>query len=265
MPDNVIINEDDEVQKLIKKLETHYNKRVIAIVYNPEIKEGIKEGDDELFEFCKENILNKNNIQNCIVILSGFGGDLKTALICSSILRNNLKYYCCFVPSCVGSSLLYFVLQSNKLIVSKNSILTQIDPIIEYNKKPLRAIKNLSSLNNEIRRKSHEAFNYNLEILRKVLKKKKILDKKCFSKRNNISTKKLNQIIDLFMGKEYHESGLTIGELIKLKINLIIENEDQIKTANTIISKCREELSSMKEEGHNRFVIQYSGGGYYFP
>ncbi|MFA5174208.1 MAG: hypothetical protein WC438_03430 [Candidatus Pacearchaeota archaeon] len=262
MSEKILLTENEEIQKLIEQLEAHFNKEVIFLIYDPRDEEGIKLQDEIFFEFIIERILKSNNLKECVLVLNGFGGDFKTALLCSSMLRNYLNYYICFIPSVIGSSLSYFVLQSNKLIIGKKSILTQIDPLIDHKGEQLRAIKNLSSLDDEIRKKSHEAFNYNLLILRKILKKKRILDKKCFSRRNSINSWELNRIIELFMGKQQHESGLTIEELKKLKINLVIESEEIVAIANKIINKCREELFHMDE--YHRFMIQCSEGGYYF-
>ena len=151
--ENILVKETKGTINLIKELEEYYKKNVVAIVYNPYIEYGIKDGDDLFFEFFMERFFKKKAIKHSVIILSGFGGDLKASVLCSSILKENLDYYCCFVPSVICSSLCYFVLQSNKLIMGKNSILTQIDPLIEYEEQNLIVIKNLRYPDNNLRKK----------------------------------------------------------------------------------------------------------------
>lgn len=260
--EDILKKEDQALKNSLEFLESYFKKKVIAIVYNPDLDQGIRPKDEILFEFFKERVVKQENLRDCIVILNGFGGDLKTALLCSCILRNSFKYYCCFVPSVIGSSLCYFALQANKLIIGKNSILTQIDPLIEHKGEQLRAIENLTNIDAEKRKKSSRVIGFNTNVLKKILKKGKILSKECFSKRDELNLWELGRIIDLFMGKETHWSGLSITDLTDLKINLFVEKDQIVSVANKVVSECRKELRGMK--GYNRFVIQCSGGGYYF-
>jgi hypothetical protein len=199
--------------EILSKLEEIFRKPVFVMVYNPFNEKGIAENDEIYIKWFIENIIKKKNIRDCAIILNGFGGDLKTALLSSQILRENLNYYSCFVPSVIGSSLIYFALQSNKLVLGEKSILTQIDPIFEHKGETLRAIKNISNIDSEIRTKSQKIINYNMEILKKILKKGKLLDKKCFSKLDEINQDELERIVHLFMGKKFHESGLRINDV----------------------------------------------------
>ncbi len=255
------VGDSSEIEVLIK-LEEHFRKPVFVFIYNPLNEKGIAEKDELYIRWFIENVIRKKNIRDCTIILNGFGGDLKTALLSSQILRDNLNYYACFVPSVIGSSLVYFALQSNKLILGEKSILTQIDPIFEYKGETLRAIKNLSNLDVEIRTRSQKIINYNMEILKRILKRGKLLDKGCFSKENEINNDELERIVHLFMGKKFHESGLKVNDLSRLKINKRIENEDIIKITNELIRKCRDELFSMSD--YNRLVILTNEGGYFF-
>ncbi|MDD5015371.1 MAG: hypothetical protein PHW73_09815 [Atribacterota bacterium] len=246
----------------ILKLEEYFGKRVFVLIYNPLNEKGIDINDETYIEWFLERVIKPEKIRDCVIILNGFGGDFKTAILSSSLLRENLNYYSCLVPSVIGSSLCYFVLQSNKLLVGEKSILTQIDPLFEHNGELLRAIKNLSSIDGEIRKKAHKVFDYNIEMLKNILKKGGLLSKECFSKNNEIHFGELGKIIDLFMGKIFHESGININELKKLKIRLKIENEEIINLANEIIGDCRNEL--FEEEDYNRFIIHSREGGYFF-
>src|SRR3989344_263871 len=245
------MEEDYQEAEILSKLEDFFRKPVFVVVYNPHNERGIAENDERYIKWFIESVIKKRNIRDCTIILNGFGGDLKTAVLSSQILRENLNYYSCFVPSVIGSSLIYLALQANKLILGEKSILTQIDPIFEYKGETLRAIKNLSNIDAEIRSKSQKIINYNMEILKKILKKGKLIDKKCFSKQNEINQSELERIIHLFMGKEFHESGLKINDLKNLKINIRIEDKEIVKLANELIKKCREELFEMSD--HNRW------------
>lgn len=250
-------------EEMIIQLEEYFGKRVFAIVYNPIREEGIKTNDETYIAYFIEKVIKKENIRDCVIILNGFGGDFRTSLLCSSLLRKNLNYYSCLIPSVVGSSLCYFVLQSNKLILGKNSKITQIDPLIEHEGEQLRAIKNLTHPDGEIRKKAHRVLSYNIEILKKILKKEGILNSSCFSNENEINIYELKRIIDVFMGKEFHESGLKFEELKKLKINLKMEDEEIIKISKEIVHLCRKELFE-EEEGYDRLIIHTKNGSYFF-
>src|SRR3989339_583075 len=108
---------EDDVVKLLFELEGYFKKRVFVIQYNPIIEKGIDLNDEVYIEYFIQEILKKENVRHCVIIFNGFGGDLRTAILCSSLLRKNLDYYSCFVPSVIGSSLCYFALQANQLIV----------------------------------------------------------------------------------------------------------------------------------------------------
>ena len=115
--------------ELIRELEGILGKRVFAIVYNPAIEDGIKEGDEKYFEDFIENVIKKKKLKNVIFIFSGFGGNLRTAILCSQIIRNHLNKYSILIPTIACSSICYFILQSNHLFLGKKSILTQIDSL----------------------------------------------------------------------------------------------------------------------------------------
>lgn len=258
----VKLEEDSGRILLVKKLKEHFRKEIFVLTYNRFIEEGIKEGDEQYFMFFIEQVIKKRNIRDCVLIINGFGGNLKTALICSNLFRQNLNYYSCFVPSVIGSSLCYFALQSNNLLIGEQSIITQIDPLIEHDGEQLRAIKNLSHIDGDIRAKSHKAINYNIEIIKDTLKKGRLLNKKCFSGKNEIISSELSKIVKTFMGKDSHDSVLKIDELKKLSINFRIEDQGVVVLAKDLVKSCVEELLEMDD--FNRFVIQTDSGGYFF-
>ena len=69
-------------EELIGELENKFEKKVIAIVYN-NIETGIQEGDEFCVSSALEREIKKQGIKNCVVLLSGSGGDFKTALLIS--------------------------------------------------------------------------------------------------------------------------------------------------------------------------------------
>jgi len=118
--------------ELVIELEKLFGKRIFAIVFNPAYEQGISEGDEISFQYFLEEIIKKENIKDCIIILSGFGGNLRTGILCSQLLRENISRYSILVPSVACSSISYFLLQCDKILLGKRSIITQIDPIFNY-------------------------------------------------------------------------------------------------------------------------------------
>ena len=248
------MGEDESRTALVRKLENFFGKKVILIVYNPEFEGGVVPGDERFIGWVIDKERKNEPINNCILILSGSGGDFKTALHSSYILRNWLSYYACFVPSVAGSALCYLILHSNKLLMGKNSLLTQIDPLFEHKGLFYRAIKNLDNENEEIKNKSHDIFNHVTGQLQKLLSHKNSLVGFRDFKPGDMSP-----IIYLFMGKEDHESGVRYAELSKLNLNIDLVQDEIVNDANYLIALCRRELS----EENSRLVIHTKEGGYF--
>lgn len=243
----------DPAEELTTKLEKIFGKRVISIMYNPEKKEGVQEGD----EICIVSALEKEDsfekLGRCVVVLNGSGGDFKTALLISYLLRKKISYYTCFVPTVAGSSLCYLILHSNKLMFGQNSLLTQIDPIFEHEGESYRAIKRLDDQNKEIRDKAHDVFNYVFGQLNRLLSHKySLLNLK------KVELGDLSPIIYMFMGKDYHEDGVRYEELKKLNINLELVSEDTIQIGKKLINECRNKLF----EEDKRLIVQTKHGSY---
>lgn len=154
---------------LVQELEKELGKRVFAIVYNPSYEEGIKEGDQKYIYDFLENVIKKNHIEECVFIFSGFGGNLKTAILCSEMIRRGLKKYSIFIPTVACSSVCYFVLQADQLLIGNKSILTQIDPMFSYDGDNLRAIKHLNDSDPRIYHFSHAIYNPVFENIRRII------------------------------------------------------------------------------------------------
>jgi len=238
--------------ELIRELEEFFGKRVFAIVYNPGNEEGIKNGDERYFEGFIEKVIKKEDIKECIFILSGFGGNLRAAILCSEIIRKNLDKYSIIIPTVACSSICYFVLQSDYLLLGKKSILTQIDPIFNYDGEDLRAIKHLNDLDPRINELSHAYYNPVFENLKRVIQTRPNVFNKSVSKRVAKKTDYLIKIVDYWMGEDFHESGLNIKNLNELKVNYSILSEEIIEKAKILVRECLEELFNEKQ----RFMIQ---------
>lgn len=251
----------------VKELEDYFGKRVFALIYNPLIEEGISEDDEFYFRDFIIRMIKRQNLKNCIILLNGFGGNLRTAIACSQLLRDNLEYYECFVPSSVSSSISYFILQSDRLLIGEKSIITQIDPIFEDDNGERRAIENLANEDKEISRLSRSFFSPVIENLKRVIKTPPNVFETEVVKQSQKSVKSLKKVIDFWMGKKFHESRLDLQKISTLKIKHKIVPPEIIQKAIELIKDCREELI----DENARFVIQtsyiheekYLGGFFY--
>ncbi len=248
-----MLNMEDQNMMLCRKLEELTGRRTIAIIYNPEYEEGIMEGDENFLMCAIQQETKFQKLNNCNVILSGSGGDFRTALLMSYLLRNKLAYYSCFVPSVAGSSMCYLILHANKLIMGKESLLTQIDPIFEHDGESYRALKQLSSPIKELSNKAHDIWQFVYGQLEKLLSHKHSL---LGSRKVNLGD--LSPLIYLFMGKECHEDGVRYQEISRLNLNLDLAPEDQILLGKKLVSGCWDKAS---EEG-KRLIIQTKHGSY---
>src|SRR3989344_3766367 len=105
--------------KLILELEDYFKKPVFLLLYNYLDESGksfIESGDEFYFRQFREDVI-KNRLPDCVLILNGPGGNTKTAIACSQIIRDSVLRYDSFVPTVAGSSLCYFILKSNKLLL----------------------------------------------------------------------------------------------------------------------------------------------------
>lgn len=241
--------------ELIKKLEEHFRKPVFLITYNYSTNPPngfIEPGDEFYFRQFRDDVLK--GITDCVFILNGPGGNIKTAIACSQFLRDALIRYDCFVPTVVGSSLCYFVLQSDRLLVGEGSLLTQIDPLFNYNGKELRAIEHFNSSNPEIKRLAGDVHNSTLENMKRILKNRPHV----FKKEVSIASKKryqyIEKVVQFWMKKSDHDKPLTIEEMEKMKIELKCVPEEVVNTAKELIKLCQDELVNEDK----RFVIQTS-------
>lgn len=256
--------------ELTAELEIYFGKPVFLITYNyssnPPI--GFIEPDDEFyFRQFRDDVLTKKSIHDCVLILNGPGGNIKTAIACSQFLRDALLRYDSFVPTVVGSSLCYFVLQSNRLFLGDKTKITQIDPLFNYEGVELRAIEHLNNPNQEIRKLAHEIHSKTFENIKRILKDKSNVFKKEVSVESQQRVGYAEKVVKFWMKKSKHGTPLPIEELKKLKVNFKYVPTDIIDKAKHLINECQKELV----EEDKRFVIQTSNiedkkyfGGYFY-
>lgn len=256
--------------ELLKELEDLFGQRVFLITYNyssnPPIG-FIEPGDELYFRQFREDVLKGGGISQCVFILNGPGGNIKTAIACSQILRDALLRYDCFVPTVVGSSLCYFILQSDRLFIGNKSKITQIDPLFNYEGVDMRAIEHLNDPNLEIRRLAHDIHNSTLENLRRALKTVPHVFEKDVSIQSQKRVGYMEKMVNLWMQKSSHDKQLTIEDLKNLRVKFRQIQEDIIEKGKILIQECQKELV----EENKRFVIQTSKiedekylGGYFY-
>ncbi|MCX6749130.1 MAG: hypothetical protein NTW17_00080 [Candidatus Pacearchaeota archaeon] len=255
--------------KLILELEEHFGKPVFLLVYNyldTSGKSFIESGDEFYFRQFRENVIG-SKLLDCVLILNGPGGNTKTAIACSQIIRDSVLRYDSFVPTVAGSSLCYFILKSNKLLLGEKSLITQIDTLFNYEGKELRAIEHLNDPNKEIKKLAHDAHNPALENLKEILKNKPHVFEDDVSQQSKSRYTFLEKLIDIWMKKTEHDKPLTLNDIKSLKIRYKLEPEEIINKTKILITECLNEL--IKE--NKRFVIQTSKieddkylGGYFF-
>jgi len=256
--------------ELIAELETYFKKPVFLITYNyssnPPIG-FIEPGDEYYFRQFRDDVLKKDSIHDCVFILNGPGGNIKTAILCSQLLRDALLRYDCFVPTVAGSSLCYFTLQSDRILLGDKTKLTQIDPLFNYEGVELRAIKHFSNTNQEIRKLAHDIHSKTFENIKRILKNKPHVFKNEVFVESQQRVGYAEKMVKLWMQKDDHGMSLTIKELEKLKVKFRQIDNDIIDKVKHLMKECQKELV----EENKRFVIQTSNiedekyfGGYFY-
>jgi len=253
---------------LIKELEEYFRKPVFLITYNYSSdppKGFIESGDEIHFRQFRDEVLK--GISDCVFILNGPGGNIKTAIACSQFLRDALLRYDCFVPTVVGSSLCYFVLQSDRLLVGEESLLTQIDPLFNYQGEELRAIEHLKNPNSEIRSLAEDVHNSTLENMRRILRETPHVFEKEVSIESQQRYNYLEKVVQFWMKKSEHSKPLIVKDFKKMKIKFGNVPQEIVDKAKELIRLCQKELV----EEDKRFVIQTSKieedryfGGYFY-
>ncbi|MDP3026564.1 MAG: hypothetical protein Q8N63_02560 [Nanoarchaeota archaeon] len=252
--------------RIVLELEKIFNKPVFALIFHPGDEDGIKAGDEKYFHHFL-NEINKNSLPlDSVWIISGRGGNLKAAIMCSELLRKSLKRYETFVPTVAGSALCYFILQSDKLLIGQKAKITQRDPMFEYDGEDLRAIKNIGNSDPRKATLAQEIFLPVFENVKRLIITPPNVFKEEIQKVSKNKTRYLVRLVDVWMGKDLHESGLTFQDMNQLGVKYKIEDEEIVEKSKSLIKECLKEL----EIEDQRFVIQTSKieegyfGGYFY-
>jgi hypothetical protein len=186
--------------------------------------------------------------------------------MCSELLRRYLRRYETFVPTVSASALCYFILQSDLLLIGNKSRVTQMDPMFYYEGEDLRALKHISSEDPAKRVLAKAMWNPVFENVKRLIVTSPNVFRQDIRKMSKTKTNYHIKLVDKWMGKELHESGLTLNDLNQLGVNYKVVDQETINKAKTLISECLKEL----EEEDQRFVIQTSKieegclGGYFY-
>jgi hypothetical protein len=221
------------IKEKIKKLSDNLGKQIIAVVYNPCMKEGMKESDCFFLKF----LLKKARYTAPLFILSGRGGDYVPGVLFPYLILDKVKNYKTYVPLTCGSALCYTLIKSSKLYLGKNAKITQIDPTFEYRGESLRAINHLRSMDPLLRRNARDTFNNAKENVAKLSEppsifKFEVMNPKEFQHQDDIAT--------YFMNKDEHETPLTKKELGELEVNFQELSEEIDNLSEEFIQVCQD-------------------------
>jgi len=210
---------------------------LIGIVYNP-YKEGMKYDDCNFLKY----ILSQDRYTSPLFILSGHGGYLAPGIYFPHIIKNAVKNYGVYVPSTCCSALCYTLLKSTKLLVGRNTQITQIDPTIQLGNgevhRAIKIIKDSKFKNTPLGECARDVFHLAEEHVKILIDKPSLFRE---DGRDYFEHLHLDDLINLFMNKEDHFSFIDIKELNNLgaKIEDLSESKADI-LANRLIQVCQD-------------------------
>lgn len=268
--DEELLQKEIEIKKILKNIEEKIDcNGLIAMIYNP------LEGFGEILEGDTKNIyafITGLEISQATILLHGPGGNFIEGMNIAYIFRNKFSTYKTFVPQICGSALCFPILKSDKLILLKKGIITQIDPVFEYEKQPFRAIKYLRSENPILKEIANRVFHYSEKQIFNLIKERPSLfqhDKKDFESVDG------ENIISAMLNRDEHSDKVEAiafqfipfnvefrddNELSKLCNNLIrqvqwylMETERRYFIGSTYKTTINKHKPNEKKEGHLLF------------
>ncbi len=198
----------------------------------------IQENDEIwLMDFMQSSIS-----KNLTVILHGEGGDFKTAIIMAYILRENLSSFQVYVPVHCCSSLCCLFLKADELTLTPNTVITQIDPVCQYEGGWFRAIKHIKSEDPLLKENAKQIFNFAKFKIMGMINTKPSLFK--FKHVEYDDFGHTHEVVSLFMNKDRHDSRITLAELQYLDLNVVqSQNADLLAKTTELINKCQSFLT----------------------
>ncbi|MFA6072978.1 MAG: hypothetical protein WC758_02620 [Candidatus Woesearchaeota archaeon] len=241
---------DEKINSLMLDLESELQcNGLIVLIFNPHISQGaLIEGD------MQKNIAAfldglKNN--NATVLLYGLGGCFTEGLMLAHTIRKKFSHFNTLVPSICASALCLTVLKSDNLKILKNGCLTQIDPVIVHDGKPIRAIKYLHDLDEETKQNCQSMFRYAEQQIIDLISNKPSLFN--HSKREFDFADK-DDIITLFMNKDEHSDGIKKMEFQYRLDNFNVEYDDNPELLNKSMNLITEVINVLNEQQERYFL-----------
>lgn len=229
---------------------------MLAIVYDPaydqidETKSGIQQGDGNYLA----HFLQKSNASGFTLILHGTGGDTNEALLMAQLLARSGKWNA-HVPLVCGSAMCYLLLKANALIMSPDTRITQVDPLIPREKNQLagewiRAIEHLDDADPDLKERSRKVFRYVHKKLVDLLKEKPSLYDHKTDEYEDFGDGE--ELVRVFMNKDRHEENVTYEELVRLNYCVkILDDGERIRLYKSIVRLCLTILRLSKK----RFIL----------
>jgi len=236
----------EKIQKYIEKIKKDLDcKEILAIIYNPYKEAGIQRADVKFLYY----ILEQVKFNYPIILLFGHGGNFEPGILLPICLKKFLKKYRVFVPKICGSALCYTIFKANKLIVTNNTQITQMDPKMPYKDEELRAIKHLTSKNKELKIYAKKVFNIAKDNIMKLLKPPSVVKYEIYEYNE---LEQMKNIVQLFMQGPKHESIITYKHLKEAEIKVELKESEELKKyTNKLINKSLK----IMEQGETRVMF----------
>ncbi len=244
IPSEAIDKLETQMKPLREEIKKALNREFLLLAYNLKFPEGIIESDSTLLMDFMDN--NKN--PNLTIILHGGGGDFATGVLMAHILRK-LNYFHTYVPKLCCSAMCCMFLKSDKLSVSGNSEISQIDPVFQLGDRWFRAIKEIHSLDTVLKENSRRVFNFAEDHVIALIKDKPSLLAKDmeFDKFGHTT-----EFVTTFMNKGTHSTIVKYQEMVDLDLNVEMNSDiTLLQKSCDLIGLCEAFL----EAGNKRMIM----------
>jgi hypothetical protein len=245
-----------KIEDLFKSIEEKQDFPVISIIYNPE--GDIRRDDwEKLEKYLKE--INSN--QGVVILNCDTGGNFYGSIDMSIRLKENFsKKLIVIIPFIAASAATNLVWPANKLLMSKQSYLTQADILFRWDTKEfpfskyLRACKELNNTDPEIKKKAHFYYDYVYKSFETLLTSAPSLITHVLPKEPKKRSSFILRLADEILRKGKHSDKVTSAKLKKLQFNII-----EIEETNAQWKEIVEYANLVKNEllkDKKRFAIQ---------
>jgi hypothetical protein len=225
---------EQKVRENLAKLKTTFDGRdIICLVYSQDNPEGIKLADVQFMNV----LLKQTKINNPLLLLHGHGGDMIPSVMMPHLLHKKVSNYKVYIPIICCSGLCYTIFKAQEVIVTKDTVITQIDPIFVHNGETLRAIKHLHSPDSEIKDMARDVFDVAQTNVKELTTPPSIFKFKTMEPGEFAHHESL---VGYFMNKKDHEAKISMKELKEIEVNIIDdENPERKEFAEELIEACQ--------------------------